>query len=166
MPTAAAHRRPVAKHRASFNLPLPSLPIQLLLQEMPRIAALHLRQIFGGTLTYTLTGQSGNQTLLLTGSGQTLTASNATDDANAGKRLARGGRTQHLSGRPECDLFGTRAILCSWQNPQNKNPLSKPRPPTTIEGKRSALKLPPHSNTNLGCSVTITERLESQIFMK
>jgi hypothetical protein len=53
----------------------------------------------GATLTYTLTGQAGNQTLALTGSSQTVTASNATADVTLTLvSVALNGCTASLSG--------------------------------------------------------------------
>ncbi len=53
----------------------------------------------GATLTYTITGQVGNQTLALTGSSQTLTVSNATSDAILTLvSVSKDGCTQSLSG--------------------------------------------------------------------
>ncbi len=53
----------------------------------------------GATLTYTITGQVGNQTLALTGGSQTLTVSNATSDATLTLvSVALNGCTQNLSG--------------------------------------------------------------------
>ncbi|GHB53785.1 FG-GAP-like repeat-containing protein [Persicitalea jodogahamensis] len=76
----------------------------------------------GATLTYTITGQNGSQTLLLNGSSQTITASNAT--ANVALTLVSvslDGCTQNLSGsstvtvkpQPTASISGNGGAICS-----------------------------------------------------